>query len=58
MLIHVYYRVQGAHIHARVFVGRTEGQLAHAGTLTMRPDEFLALARGQFKAEFFEEQKQ
>lgn len=54
--IHVYYRPTGEHVHCRVFVGRQDQQLALAGQLVLRVEEFLALARGQFQTNFFEEE--
>ena len=55
MLIHVYYTLKGQHAHCRVFVGPHANALAHAGNLVLRSSELIMLARGQFKAEYFEE---
>jgi hypothetical protein len=57
ILLNIYYRVQGEHVHCRVLVGPHLQALAHAGNLVLRANEFLALYRGQFNAQFFEEEE-
>jgi hypothetical protein len=54
ILMRIYYRVKGDHVHLRVFVGADEQHLALSGTLVMRAGEFMQLAKNQFVAQYFE----
>jgi len=56
ILIHVFYRIRGEHAHCKVFAGPNLNAMAHAGNLVLRVNELVALAKGQFNAEFFEDQ--
>jgi hypothetical protein len=56
LLMRIYYRVRGDHVHLRVFVGADPNTLAFAGTLGMRASEFMQLAQGQFMPQYVDEE--
>lgn len=59
MIIRIYWRIGGDHVHCRVFVAREAlAQFAFAGDLVLQKQEFVALSAGRFQAEFFEEDEQ
>jgi hypothetical protein len=60
MILRIRYRVQGAHVHCRVFIGPHEGALGLCGELVFRPDEFEVIQqlqgkRATWRLEFVEE---
>jgi hypothetical protein len=53
MILRVYWKLAGEHVHMRVFAGRNE-QFKLAGTLVLSAAEFMELAKGSFTPEFYE----
>lgn len=43
MIVRIYHKRLGGHVHMRVFAGETEGALGKAGDLCLRVEEFNAL---------------
>lgn len=56
MIIRIYWKIRGEHVHCKVFVANDPlAQYAKAGDLVLNKQEFVALTAGRFQAEFFEE---
>lgn len=56
MIIRIYWKIGGNHVHCKVFVASQPlAQFAKAGDLVLNKQEFVALSAGRFQAEFFEE---
>ena len=53
MILRVYWQLRGEHVHMRVFAGR-DAAFKLAGTLVLSASEFMELAKGSFKPEFYE----
>lgn len=57
MIIRIYWKIRGEHVHCKVFVAADPiAQYAKAGDLVFNKQEFVALSAGRFQAEFFEEE--
>jgi hypothetical protein len=59
MIVRVYWKVQGSNAACRVFVGANSRALfKFAGNLLLDHASFLALAKGNFTPEFYEDTPQ
>jgi hypothetical protein len=56
MIVRVYWRVQGSNAACRVFVGaNSRAEFKFAGYLLLDHASFLALTKGNFTPEFYED---
>lgn len=61
VILRLYWRVQGEHVHLRVFTGdeyaRSHEELRHAGNVLLTAAEFIQLSQGNLQTEFQEEEE-